>query len=88
VLIEDWLVPWILLTSTVPIRLAVPGISVIEAACALVAAVGISRRTLEKRNNSARLFFMKGERARVSNITVPDATYYTTTLRLYSSVHE
>jgi hypothetical protein len=72
----------------VPIRLAVPGISVIEAACALVAAVGISRRTLEKRNNSARLFFMKGEASPSFNITVPDATYYTTRLRLYSSVHE
>jgi hypothetical protein len=72
----------------VPIRLAVPGISVIDAACALVAAVGISKRTLEKRNNSAKLFFMKGEASPGFNITVPDATYYTRTLSLYSSVQE
>jgi hypothetical protein len=56
----DWPVCGRLLTSTVPIRLAVPGISVTETACALVATVGISRRMLAKRSNSARLFFMKG----------------------------
>jgi hypothetical protein len=53
-----------------------------------VATVGISRRTLEKRNNSAKLFFMKGEASPGFNITVPDATYYTRTLSLYSSVQE
>ena len=78
-----------MLTSTVPIRLIVPDVSVVELAGDVVAdAVGISRRTLEKRNNSARLFFMKDEASPGFNITVPDATYYTTTLRLYSSVHE
>jgi hypothetical protein len=46
----------------VPIRLIVPDVNAAEVAGDLVAdAVGISRRTLEKRNNSARLFFMKGE---------------------------
>ena len=70
-----------------PSRVIEPGVS--EVAGDLVAdAVGISRRTLEKRNNSAKLFFMKGEASPDFNITVPDATYYTTTLRLYSSVHE
>lgn len=40
----------------------VPDVSVVELAGELAAeAVGISRRTQEKRNNSARLFFMKGE---------------------------
>jgi hypothetical protein len=77
-----------LLTFTEPIRLVVPEVSVIEPAGDLAAAVGIKRRTLEKRNSSARLFFMKGEASPGFNITVPDATYYTTTLRLYSSVQE
>jgi hypothetical protein len=46
----------------VPIRLIVPGVRVVELADDFVAdAVGIKRRTVEKRNNSARLFFMKGE---------------------------
>jgi len=49
-----------LLTSTVPTRLIEPDVSVFEVAGEFAAdAVGISRRTLEKRNNSARLFFMK-----------------------------
>jgi hypothetical protein len=44
----------------VPIRLAVPGISVVEAAGDVVAdAVGISRRMLAKMINSTRMFFMK-----------------------------
>ena len=77
-----------MLTLTEPIRLVVPGVSVIEPAGDLAAAVGIKRRMLEKRNNSAKLFFIKGEASPGFNITVPDATYYTTTLRLYSSVHE
>jgi hypothetical protein len=64
-------------------------VSVVELAGDLAAdAVGISRRTLEKRNNSAKLFFMKGEASTGFNITVPDATYYTRTLSLYSSVQE
>ena len=45
-----------------PIRLIVPDVSVVEMAGEFAAdAVGISKRTLEKRNNSAKLFFMKGE---------------------------
>jgi hypothetical protein len=45
----------------VPYRLIVPEVSAAEVAGDVVAdAVGISRRTLEKRNNSAKLFFMKG----------------------------
>ena len=72
-----------------PIRLMVPDVSVVELAGDLVAdAVGMSRRTLEKRNNSAKLFFMKGEASPSFNITVSDATYYTRTLSLYSSVQE
>jgi hypothetical protein len=47
-------------TLTVPIRLVVPGVNVIETAGDLVAdAVGMSRRMLAKRINSTRLFFMK-----------------------------
>ena len=43
-----------------PYRLIVPEVSVVELAGDVVAlAVGISKRTLEKRNNSAKLFFMK-----------------------------
>jgi hypothetical protein len=46
----------------VPYRLIEPEVSAAEVAGDLVAdAVGISRIMLEKRNNSARLFFMKGE---------------------------
>jgi hypothetical protein len=42
--------------------LIVPGVRVVEPADDFVAdAVGIKRRTVEKRNNSARLFFMKGD---------------------------
>ena len=49
----------------------VPGVS--EAAGDLAAdAVGINKRTLEKRNNSARLFFMKAAAFPISNITVPN----------------
>jgi hypothetical protein len=56
----DWAVPLRWLTSTVPIRLAVPGVRVVETAEDLVAdAVGISRRTLTKSISSTRLFFMK-----------------------------
>ena len=45
-----------------PIRLIVPDVSVVELAGDVAAdAVGIRRRTLEKRNNSGKLFFMKGE---------------------------
>jgi hypothetical protein len=40
-------------------RLVVPEVSVVEPAGELADAVGISRKMLEKRNNSARLFFMK-----------------------------
>jgi hypothetical protein len=50
-----------LLTFTEPIKLVVPDVSVIEPTGDLAAAVGIKRRTLEKRNNSAKLFFTKGE---------------------------
>jgi hypothetical protein len=46
----------------VPYRLIVPEVSAAEVAGDLVAdAVGINKIMLEKRNNSARLFFMKGE---------------------------
>ena len=39
-----------------------PDVNVVELAGEVVAdAVGIIKRTLEKRNNSARLFFMKGD---------------------------
>jgi hypothetical protein len=49
-----------LLTFTVPYRLIVPEVSAAEVAGELAAdAVGIRRRTLEKRNNSAKLFFIK-----------------------------
>ena len=55
----DWPVAWRLLTSTVPIRLAVPGVRVIDAAAARGAAVGISKRILAKSRSSTRQFFMK-----------------------------
>ena len=68
----DWPAAWRLLTFTVPIRLAVPGVRVVETACALVAAVGISRRMLAKRISSTRLFFMKNRAVAVLNLTVPE----------------
>jgi hypothetical protein len=46
-------------TFTEPIRLVVPEVRVIGPAGVLAAAVGIRRRMLAKRNNSARLFFME-----------------------------
>jgi hypothetical protein len=55
-----WVACGRLLTSTVPIRLIVPGVRVAELTGDVVAdAVGIIRRTLEKRNNSAKPFFIK-----------------------------
>ncbi len=68
----DWSVCGRVLTSTVPIRLVVPGVSVIETAAARGDAVGIRRRMLAKRINSTRLFFMKTVPYSVSDLTVPE----------------
>ena len=59
-LIIDWPGAGRLLTFTVPRRLTVPEVSVVETVGDLVAdTVGKSRRTLAKRNDSARIFFIK-----------------------------
>jgi hypothetical protein len=69
----DWAVPLRWLTSTVPIRLVVPGVSVIETADDLVAdAVGISKRMLAKSISSTRMFFMKNRAVAGLNLTVPE----------------
>jgi hypothetical protein len=59
-LVVDWPVSGRLLTFTVPIKVVVPGVSVVETAGDLVAdAVGSTRRMLAKIISSTRIFFMK-----------------------------
>ena len=63
-----------------------PDVNVVELAGEVVAdAVGIIKRTLEKRNNSARLFFMKAEASPSFEYNISEHNILQGSLRLVNS---